>query len=195
MRAAYYLPAMLRKLRERTPGIVVEVVASDELRDLIRREADIAIRHAEPTQPDLVARRIGVVQGRIYAARRLLGEVGAPSSYDDLAGKDFVGIDDTESLIEGLAEQGLDLRLEQFRVRAASGNCMLQLIREGLGFGFLPMDTGELFDDLVCILPELFKPDIPVWLVSHRELRTSRRIRIVYDLLAEELATLTAAMG
>ncbi len=191
MLASYYLPPMLRKLREQAPGIVVQVVASDELRDLIRREADIAIRHAQPTQPDLVARRIGSLRGRIYAARRLLDEVGVPRSFDDLADQDFVGIEDTESLIPGLREQGLELRLEQFRVHAASGNCMLQLIREGLGFGFLPMDTGGLFDDLVCVLPELFNPEIPVWLVSHRELRTSRRIRVVYDLLAEELSTLT----
>ena len=191
MLASYYLPPMLRKLREQAPGIVVQVVASDELRDLIRREADIAIRHAQPTQPDLVARRIGSLRGRIYAARRLLDEVGVPRSFDDLADQDFVGIEDTESLILGIQEQGLELRLEQFRVHAASGNCMLQLIREGLGFGFLPMDTGGLFDDLVCVLPELFNPEIPVWLVSHRELRTSRRIRVVYDLLAEELATLT----
>ncbi len=108
--------------------------------------------------------------------------------------QDFVGVGDTEVLHAGLAEQGLDLRLEQSRTRAASGNCMLQLIREGLGFGFLPMDTGRLFDDLVCVLPKLFDPEIPVWLVSHRELRTSRRIRVVYDLLAEELGTLTAAV-
>ena len=189
--AAYYLPPMLRKLRERAPGIVVEVVASDELRDLIRREADIAIRHAQPTQLDLIARRIGFLKGRIYAARRLLDEVGVPQSFNDLSDQDFVGIKNTEKLIVGLAEQGLELRLEQFRVHAASGNCMLQLIREGLGFGFLPMDTAGLFDDLVCVLPELFQPEIPVWLVSHRELRTSRRIRVVYDLLAEELATLT----
>lgn len=191
MLAAYYLPAMLRKLREQAPGIVIEVVASDELRDLIRREADIAVRHAQPTQPDLVARRIGFFEGRIYAARRLVEEVGVPRNFDDLRNRDFVGIEDTESLIAGLVEQGLELRIEQFRVRAASGNCMLQLIREGLGFGFLPMDTGELFDDLVCVLPELFKPEIPVWLVSHRELRTSRRIRVVYDLLADELEALT----
>ncbi len=191
MLASYYLPPMLRKLREQAPGIVVQVVASDELRDLIRREADIAIRHAQPTQPDLVARRIGSLRGRIYAARRLLDEVGVPRSFDDLADQDFVGIEDTESLIPGLREQGLELRLEQLRVHAASRNSMLQLIREGLGFGFLPMDTGGLFDDLVCVLPELFNPEIPVWLVSHRELRTSRRIRVVYDLLAEELSTLT----
>lgn len=195
MLATYYLPPMLRKLRECAPGIVVEVVASDEVRDLIRREADIAIRHTQPTQPDLIARRVGSLRGHIYAARRLLDEVGTPNSFADLSEQDFVGIDNTEALLDGLAEQGLHLRLDQFRVHAASGNCMLQLIREGLGFGFLPMDTGGLFDDLVCVLPELFSPEIPVWLVSHRELHTSRRIRVVYDLLAGELQQLTAAVA
>lgn len=190
MLATYYLPAMLRKLREQAPGIVVEVVASDQVRDLMRREADIAIRHTQPLQPELIARRIGTLRGRIYAAQRLIDDVGLPQSFDDLADKDFVGIDDTESLIEGLAAQGLNLRLEQFRAAAASGNCMLQLIREGLGFGFLPMDTGGLFDDLVCVLPDQFDPEIPVWLVSHRELHTSRRIRVVYDFLAEQLQPL-----
>ncbi|BFM15600.1 LysR family transcriptional regulator [Maricurvus nonylphenolicus] len=191
MMATYYLPPMLRKLRELAPGIVVEVVASDQVRDLIRREADIAIRHGEPNQPNLVARRIGNLRGRIYAAKRLLDEVGVPRNFDDLSDKDFIGIDDTEALIANLAEQGFNLRIEQFRVLAASGNCMLQLIREGLGFGFLPMDTGKLFDDLVCVLPDQFDPEIPVWLVSHRELYTSRRIRVVYDFIAEELQGLT----
>ncbi|MEM8766802.1 MAG: LysR family transcriptional regulator [Pseudomonadota bacterium] len=191
MLATYYLPPMLRKLREQAPGIVVDVVASDQVRDLIQREADIAIRHAEPTQPDLIARRIGSLRGRIYAARRLLDEVGTPETFADLADKDFIGINNTPSLIAGVAEQGLELQEAQFRASAASGNCMLQLIREGLGFGFLPMDTGNLFDDLVAVVPELFDPEIPVWLLSHRELHTSRRIRVVFDLLAEELATLT----
>lgn len=185
--ATYYLPPMLRKLREQAPGIVVEVVASDQVRDLIRREADIAIRHTEPLQPDLIARQIGSVSGRIYAARRLINEVGMPRDFSDLSNQDFVGIENTESLIEHLAEQGLELRFEQFRTLAGSGNCMLQLIREGLGFGFLTVDMGMLFDDLVSVLPEQFNPEVPVWLVSHRELRTSRRIRVVYDFLAEEL--------
>ena len=77
-------------------------------------------------------------------------------------------------------------------VGETTGNCMLQLIREGLGFGFLPMDIDGLFDDLECVLPEHFAPEIPVWLVSHRELHTSRRIRVVFDLLAAELEVLTS---
>ena len=193
MLATHYLPPVLRKLQEQAPGIVVEVVASDQVRDLLRREADIAIRHAQPTQPDLIARRIGCLRGHIYAARRLLEEVGIPSSFADLAEQHFIGIDNTPALISDIAEHGLELRMEQFRIHAASGNCMLQMIREGLGFGFLPGDSAGMFDDLVCVLPDLFNVEIPVWLVSHRELHTSRRIRVVFDLLAGELGSLTEA--
>ena len=58
------------------------------------------------------------------------------------------------------------------------------------------MDTGGLFEDLVCVLAgTLFNPEIPVWLVSHRELHTSRRIRVVFDLLAEELGMLTRSIS
>ncbi len=192
MMATYCLPPMLKKLREIAPSIVIEVVASDEVRDLVRREADIAIRHAQPTQPDLIARCIGHIKGQIYASDKLLSEVGAPQTVEDLSTLDFVGLEDPEPLIAGLAELGLKLRLEQFRILTSSGNCMLQYVREGLGFGVLPMDTSGAFDDLQCVLPDLFKPQIPIWLVSHRELRTSRRIRVVFDLLAQELAALSS---
>jgi len=188
MLATYFLPNVLKKLKKQAPGIIVKVVASDEVRDLMRREADIAIRHAQPSQLDLIAKKIGNITAHIYAAKSLLEEVGTPQSFDELVHCDFVGINDTANLLEGLAQQGLLLRLEQFRANAASGNCMLQLIREGLGFGFLPTDTGALFGDIVPILQDQFKPEIPVWLVTHRELHTSRRIRVVFDLLAEELA-------
>ncbi len=122
MMATYYLPPMLKALRREAPGIVVNLVASDQVRDIIRREADIAIRHAEPTQPDLVGRRIGSLRGRIYASKTLLEEVGRPKNLAELESQDFVGIDDTEGLIEGIEQQGLRLDLKQFRVRAASGN-------------------------------------------------------------------------
>lgn len=190
MLATYALPGMVLKLREKAPGIVIRLVASDKIRNLIQREADIAIRHTQPVQPDLIARRIGVLRGRIYASRKLIDKVGMPATVDDLYDKEFIGVDDTEALIENLSEQGLSLRVEQFRAIADSGNCMLQLIREGLGFGFLPTGTEHLFDDLVGVLPESFDPEIPVWLVTHRELHTSKRIRVVFDFLAEELSVI-----
>ena len=186
--ATHHLPAMLQTLREQAPGLVIDVVASDEVRDLMQREADIAIRHAEPTQPDLVAKRISNSRGRMYAARSLLARTGMPASVEDLKRFDFVGVEDMGALLDGVNAQGLDLRLEQFRVNSSSGSAMMGLIRGGLGIGFLPSRTAELFDDLVCLFPEVFDAEFPVWLVSHRELQTSRRIRVVFDHLADGLA-------
>ena len=193
MLATYHLPKMLKKLRTRAPGIAVKVLASDEVRDLTRREADIAIRHGQPQQADLIARKVGVIPAYIYASRSLLNEIDPPASLSDLSRCDFVGVDDMESLLPNLAAQGLHLRHEQFRCFAASGNAMLQLIREGLGLGFLPSDTAKLFHDLVPLLQEQFKPEVPVWLVTHRELHTSQRIRVVFDLLAAELLGLCSS--
>lgn len=191
MLATHYLPRVVRKLREIAPGIVIEVAASDKVQDIIQREADIAIRHTVPEQPDLIARQVGFLRGRIYAAQRLISEVGMPRSLDDLLNKDFVGIENIEEFVKVLSAQGLPLSVRQFRTLTGSGNCMLQLIREGLGFGFLPTDIELYFNDLVGVLTEVFNPQIPVWLVTHRELHTSKRIRVVYDCLAEELALLT----
>lgn len=186
--ATHHLPPMLQTLREKAPGLVIDVVASDEVRDLMQREADIAIRHAEPNQPDLIAKRINNGRGRMYAARSLLARAGKPADIEDLQGYDFVGIEDMSALLDGLNRQGLSLRLEQFRANSSSGGAMLGMIRAGLGIGFLPSRTAELFDDLVCLFPEVFDAEFPVWLVSHRELQTSRRIRVVFDHLAEGLA-------
>ena len=189
--ATYCLPSILRKLRAHAPGITVKIVASDLVNDLIQREADIAIRHSQPVQPNLIARRVGFLEGGLFAARRLLSEVGVPRTPEDLMDKDFIGIEETEKLVNDLKYQGIELNINQFRARTSNGCCMLELVREGLGFGFLPKQGTEQFEDLVNVLPEFFKLKVPVWLVSHRELRTSRRIRVTYDLLAEELEQIT----
>ena len=186
--ATHHLPEMLQDLRELAPGLVIDVVAADEIRDLMQREADIAIRHAEPSQPNLIARRINNGRGRMYAARNLLARVGAPESIQSLQDYDFVGIENMDGLLENLNRYGLNLRLEQFKVNSSSGNAMLAFIRQGAGIGFLPSSTAEKFDDLVCLFPDVFDAEFPVWLVSHRELQTSRRIRVVFDHLAEALA-------
>ncbi|MEL6829451.1 MAG: LysR family transcriptional regulator [Pseudomonadota bacterium] len=186
--ATYHLPAMIQSLREIAPGLVIDVVASDEIRDLMQREADIAIRHAVPDQPDLVAKRINNGRGRMYASRSFLARHGMPKDLDALRAYDFVGIENMGPLLDNLNQGPLNLSLEQFRVNSSSGNAMLAMIRQGIGIGFLPSMSAELHDDLVCLFPDQFDAEFPVWLVSHRELQTSRRIRVVYDHLAEGLA-------
>ncbi len=99
MVATYHLPRMLKRLREVAPGIEIEIVASNEVRDLRRREADIAIRHVRPEQPDLIARRVAETCARFYASVEYLDRHGRPPGPRDLSDADFVGPDQPERFL------------------------------------------------------------------------------------------------
>ncbi|QMV00889.1 LysR family transcriptional regulator [Devosia sp. D6-9] len=186
--AAYVLPLLLRQLHERAPGIRVEVVASNGLSDILRREADIAIRHVRPAQPDLVARRCRDSAAHLYAARSYLVARGRPERVEDLATADFVGFFRVEDLLAALRdERGLPLTVENFHWSANSFVVALEMVRQGLGIGVVQREAAERHDDIVQVLPELDPFPIPVWLATHAELHTSRRIRLVFDFLAEML--------
>ena len=185
--AAYVLPPILRALRERAPGITVEVVASNALSDILRREADIAIRHVRPDQPDLVARRCRDSAAGLYAAPSYLDKRGMPAEVGDLAAADFVGFLRVEELVAALREQGLPVSAENFRCTANSFVVALEMVRQGLGIGVVQREAAERHDDIVPVVPQLEPFPIPVWLATHAELHTSRRIRLVFDFLAEML--------
>ncbi len=188
MMATYHLPPMLKGLREVAPGIEIEIVASNEVRDLRRREADIAIRHVRPEQPDLIARLVGETTAHMYASVGYLDRHGRPQGPRDLSAADFVGGEQPERYLPALNALGLSLRPENFKFTASSGTVTLELVKCGYGISFLPKDIEAVAPELECVLPELDPIPIPVWLVTHRELHTSRRIRLVYDLMAEALA-------
>ena len=90
-------------------------------------------------------------------------------------------------MIAYMADYGLHLSVDQFRFNSPSGRVLYDLVRLGLGVSILTRDIEAHADTIVPILPETFAIPIPVWLVTHRELHTSKRIRVVYDMLAEEL--------
>lgn len=90
--AAYHLPPVIKTLRREAPGIEIEVNTSNDLRDLLRREADIAIRHVRPEQPDLIARLIGEASAYFFASPEYLDRVGRPQKPADLSKLDFVGV-------------------------------------------------------------------------------------------------------
>nr|WP_070961325.1 LysR family transcriptional regulator [Hyphomonas sp. Mor2] len=185
--ATYYLPPIIRKIRERAPGIVLDIVTSNEVQDLTRREADISIRHARPTQPDLIAKLIGDTAAHLYASEDYLNQIGPVDSLQDLESADFIGFDRNGELIAEMARHGLNLREENFTLNSRSGTVMRQLVVQGLGIGFLTRDIERLEPRVKAILPDQITLPVPVWLVTHRELHTSKRIRVVYDILAEEL--------
>ncbi|MEM7497923.1 MAG: LysR family transcriptional regulator [Pseudomonadota bacterium] len=186
--AICHVPAILERLKRLAPGIVVEVVASNEIRDLQRREADIAIRHQRPEQPELITRRMPETTAHLYAATRWLDIAGRPGSLDALAEMPFVGIAEPAPLAERLNAIGLPVRAENIRFYSASGPVYWAMVRQGLGIGIMSREIAALAPEVEQVLPGLPPIPIPVWLVTHRELRTSRRIRLVFDLLAEALA-------
>ena len=183
--AAYFLPPILMRLRELAPGIEIEVLASNDIRDLRRREADIAIRHARPDQPELIAKLVRTSSAHFYAATSYLDRHGRPQTATDLLDATFIGFAPVERLIAGLNSCGLALTRAQFKVVTDNGVVAGELIRQGFGIGVMPKEFAVLLPNVEAVLPDLVALPVPFWLTTHRELLTSRRIRVVYDLLAE----------
>jgi DNA-binding transcriptional LysR family regulator len=185
--SAYFLPSVLLQLRKVAPGIVVEVVASNALRDLRRREADIAIRHVRPDQPDLIARLVAETTGHLYAAPSYLDRVGRPVDMADMARLDFIGFEEGDDLLNGLNAMGLNLTRRNFPIVADNGVVAWEMTKQGLGVGVMTREIAELAPEVEMALPGLAPIPVPIWLTTHRELHSSRRIRLVYDLLAQAL--------
>ena len=185
--ASYQLPRALVRLRQIAPQIRVGVTVSDTLSDLKARDADIAIRHVRPAQPDLIARLLGELPAGIYASSAFLSEHGPVRTLVDLRKAAWVGFGEPEQIIRRLSDYGLDLPASAFRYWTSDGNAILEMVRAGLGLTIIPGNIAATDDALVAVLPELFGISVPVWLVTHRELLTSPRIRLVFDVLAEQL--------
>lgn len=185
--AAYVLPSILHKLRNQYPGIRVNLVASNEASDLRRRAADIAIRNFRPTEPDLIARKVGEFSATLFATPKILADLPSPLT-DDLCKSPFIGfLSNNERYLEALAQRGFKLQEEQFVARTDSHLVHWQLTRMGIGIGMMPVELGDAEPQVERVFEDkVFGGD--VWLVSHRELRMNLRVRTVFDFLAAELS-------
>ena len=185
--AAVLLPPIIAKLRIMEPGIQVEIVVANHASDLRRREADIAIRNFRPTEPDLIAKKIGDADAILYATPGYIGKIGNPTKPYDLRHADFVNMDHGGMMLKGLNTLGLGLTEANFPLLTESYLVMWELVRQGAAIGVLDAHIGDADPIVRRVLPDLEPLVFPIWLVAHRELSTSRRIRRVYDFLADEL--------
>ncbi len=192
--SAYWLPAVLKRLRAMEPGIEVEVLASNDVRDLRQREADIAIRHVRPDQPELIARLVRETSAHLYASTAYLDEHGRPDCAADLSDAAFIGFAPVERLLQGLTAMGLPLTRRNFPIVTDNSAVVLETVKQGLGIAIMPKEFAAIVPGIECVLPE-FRFPLPFWLVTHRELLTSRRIRVVFDLLAEALSSSSGPAG
>lgn len=182
--ACMLLPPLLARMRIELPEVQVELVASNEVTNLLRREADIALRMVQPTQASLVAKRIGKVTLGTYAHRDYLRRRGTPRQPPDLMQHDVVGNDRQGDIARGFAAMGFPVERQQFALRTDDLIAYWQVVRSGLGIGFVADYMARTEPDLVALLPMLKLPELPIWLTVHREIRTNQRIRAVYDFLA-----------
>ena len=185
--ATYLLPRMVRDLRVVHPGIEVEIVSSNAVRDLRRREADIAIRNVAPREPSLVAQKITDRHGRLYATPEYVERLGHPQTLDDLSRADFFGFDHTDALRHYLEGFGLTLTARNFPIVTESHVVQWELTKQGAGIGIIMDAIGDREPRVQRVLADAPPIPAPVWLVSHQELRTSLRIRTVFDWLARAL--------
>ncbi|WP_206677998.1 LysR family transcriptional regulator [Pseudomonas sp. OTU750018] len=186
--AAYLMPKILLQIRESAPGIQVEVVASDGFSDLLRREADIAIRHVRPEQPELIGRLVRQSSACFYASESWVREHGLPRTAEEAVQHDFIGMDRAGHYLQHMRSKGLQLSSANFRSYADNSVTYWEMVRQGLGIGAIMEEIARETPGMVRVLEDVSPFQLPIWLVTHRELRTARRIRIVFDLLAEILA-------
>jgi DNA-binding transcriptional LysR family regulator len=185
--AAFLLPPLIASLTRQAPLLDIDIMADNGLQDLLRREADIAIRHARPEQPNLIARRLRDETLRFYASHAYVEANGKPEA-GGLSDHQIISFVEVDRMLGYLLPAGLALTKANFRLIASSQFVALEMARNGLGMVILPDRIAGKFPDLEPVLTDLDPFTIPTWLVTHRELRTSRRIRLVFDHIADSLS-------
>ena len=185
--AAQLLPPLVRRLRDQEPGIAIEVISSNALSDLLRREADIAIRHVKPEQPELIARLVREAQAGFYASEDWVKTHGHPRTAQDAAHVPFVGVDRSGQYLGYLRRHGLHLEESSFNCYSDHTMAHWALVRQGMGIGAMMDEIARDTPGVVRVLDDVPPVRFPIWLVSHRELRTARRIRVVFEALAQGL--------
>ena len=187
------LPPMLAALKRAHPGLLFELVVTDEVVDVLRRDADLAIRMVRPSQADLIAKCVGRVPFGFFADRRWVEAHGSDMTMEDLLReRHLIGYDHGRLLIDALAARGVPAERRDFGFRSDSGLAQLAALRAGLGVAICQLPLAARDPALERLFPDV-RGELEVWVVSHQNLRGSRRVRACMDALAHNLATYASA--
>ncbi len=186
------LPEILTRFREAHPSIAIELILSDVTQDLLRRDADIAVRMVQPKQDALVAKKIGTTALGLFAHRDYLERHGTPHTLDDVAHHAIIGYDKEGAFERGLKAMGLPLARDLFALRVDSDWARVNALRAGFGIGVCQVGVARRNPHLVHLLPKAFHFELGLWLAMHKDLRSVRRMRLLFDHLSEHLAVYAA---
>jgi DNA-binding transcriptional LysR family regulator len=190
---AEVLPALLAGFRRANPAVRIELALSDRVEDLLRGEADIAVRMVQPSQDALAARRIGSLDIGLYAHRTYLEAAPAPANLSALLASDhaLIGFDRETPFLRQLMTR-MPVTRDSFALRADSDLARLAAIRAGFGVGFIQHGIARRNPDLIPLYAKEIGFTLEMWLVLHEDLRASRRLRLMMNHLAAGLAEYAA---
>ena len=180
------MPGLWTSFRARWPELQLELALSNRLEDLLRRDADVAVRMTAPTQRSLVARKVGAIGVGLFAHQDYLSRNPAPKKAADLLKHALIGADRDRGLINAMSTMGLDLGAKDFAIRTDSDGAQLNAVRAGLGIGVCQVPLGKRSPSLVRVLPRIEFP-LETWVVMHEDQRSVRRVRLVFDHLVKTL--------
>ncbi|HEX4446329.1 MAG TPA: LysR family transcriptional regulator [Polyangiaceae bacterium] len=185
---AEVLPPVFAVFRRAHPRIQIELSLSNANEDLLRRDADVAVRMAQPTQNALVAKQVGTVKLGVFASEAYLADHPVPRAVADLTrGQALVGKDRDRSFFSALAATGIPLKPKDFALRTDSDAAYLASIRAGVGIGMCQVPLAAGSPPLRRLFPRI-AVDLPIWVVTHEDLRSTRRVSLVFEHLAASLA-------
>ena len=184
-----WLAPRLPKLYEQYPDLQIDLMLDERVLDLPMREADVAIRMKEPSQADLVRKRLMAVNMRLYAMPAYLDAHGRPASLDDLRHHRLICMNTTSQQVTAGASYVQELLSNEVRSLLTVNNYFggLQAVLNGLGIGVLPDYVVHDFPELERVLPESESNEIPVFLAYPEELRHSKRVAAFRDFVVQEI--------
>lgn len=186
--SALILPKIIAGLKEAAPRLQPEIIATDDISDLMRRDADIAVRHMRPEEPELVARLVAEAKAQFYASPALIARQGRPKSVEELAAMDWISFGNAERLIGYMHELGIPLTKAALQTTSENGVTAWEMAKAGLGVCAMDVGIAAQSPEMEPLLPDELEVVFPVWLVTHRELHSSPKIRLTFDRLAEAFA-------
>jgi DNA-binding transcriptional LysR family regulator len=181
------LPPILAGFRRQYPSIKLELALSNQNEDLLRRDADIAIRMVRPSQKALVAQRIGEVTIGLYAHASYVAAFGAPTSMDELAAHCVIGFDRDDRSYRSISPDTKNFSRDQFSFRCDNDPAQLAALRAGIGIGGCQTKIAARTPELIRMLPRQINFSLEMWLAMHEDSKGSRRIRLLFDYLRAAL--------
>jgi DNA-binding transcriptional LysR family regulator len=181
------IPDILVKFHKKYPNLKIELSISNKSVNLLKREADLAIRMSNPTQDALIAKKIGDTYVGLFCHQKYIKTYGVPPTIEALKQFHLIGPDEDQIFIDALKSSRLNIDREDFFYKTDNHIAQLNILRKGLGIGVMQTKLAENERNLVQVLKKEFNYSLPVWVVMHEDLKASKKIRTLFNFLVEEI--------